>query len=441
MKIQFLNHACFSVEYDDHCLLCDPYLSGNSFNDGWDLIVDNIQHTFDFKKKNYIYFSHEHPDHFSIPYLNGIQKNERSNIKIIYQNTRDKRVKKFVEKLGYKIIEVKDKDSFEIAKNFKITIGQVPFYDSWALIEVDNLKIVNANDCILETPERVYDIKKIAEKADILFTQFSYANWTEGGEENKEERIRLSNEKLRRIKLQSEVLNPKYIVPFASMVRFCHEENKYMNDSINTPEKAVEFINSNTNSIPYLMEPYEIWNGKNEKSNSESINYWKNAYKEAMARKYVNSSDPVDLKTLSSTCIEMFERVKKSKNNLILIKLLSILKFLPVIKIHLKDIKKIIKFSWHGGLNFISYNNQNDFDLEVSSDSMNFIFAHDYGVDTLNVNARFNGSIEAKKKLIRCFSILALNNTGRYVSFLGLFLMFKESNFLRHGLKTVGILK
>ena len=51
----------------------------------------------------------------------------------------------------------------EFSKDFFITIGQVPFYDSWALIEVDGRKILNTNDCILETPDRVKDIKKITD--------------------------------------------------------------------------------------------------------------------------------------------------------------------------------------------------------------------------------------------------------------------------------------
>ena len=52
MKIQFFNHACFSVEYKNDLLLCDPYLDGTAFNNGWDLIVEGILFEFDYNKNN-----------------------------------------------------------------------------------------------------------------------------------------------------------------------------------------------------------------------------------------------------------------------------------------------------------------------------------------------------------------------------------------------------
>src|SRR3546814_4544952 len=47
----------------------------------------------------------------------------------------------------------------------------------WMLIETQDLTILNVNDCILETPERLQTIKRHVSRCDILFTQFSYANW------------------------------------------------------------------------------------------------------------------------------------------------------------------------------------------------------------------------------------------------------------------------
>lgn len=87
----------------------------------------------------------------------------------------------------------------------------------------------------------------------------------EGGISNSNKRKFLANQKLDRIKMQSDILNPNFIVPFSSMVHFCHEENYYMNDLINTPEKAVKFIERYTNSNPYLIIPFECWNVLNKK--------------------------------------------------------------------------------------------------------------------------------------------------------------------------------
>ena len=46
-----------------------------------------------------------------------------------------------------------------------------------------------------------------------------------------------------------------------------------------------------------------------------------------------------------------------------------------------------------------------------------------------------------KKKIIRSFSILALNNMGRYISFKGIFSILFEPKLIQKGLKTVGLSK
>ncbi len=438
MKIQFFNHACFSVEDKDVLLLSDPYLSGTAFNNGWDLILEDINVRFDFTKKNFIYYSHEHPDHFSIQFLKSIKNENRKNITILYQKAKDGKVKNFVKNNGFKIIEVPNKNKYKLADNFYVTIGQVPFYDSWSLIELNDKKILNVNDCILETPDKIHGISNHCGKVDILFTQYSYANWVEGGSYNNSKRIELANKKLEKIKKQSEILCPEFIVPFASMIRFCHEENKYMNDSINTPRKTVEFINSNTSSKAFLMKPYETWNGKDYKNNDDSMLYWDKAYEAALKRNLIRQEKFYNRKEILEVYEKMIIRVK-DKNNLTIIKILSLFSIIPALKIKITDLDVIYSFSWHKGLRQLK--KTDDSFIEMTSESFHFLLSYDYGIDTLNVNARFKGTLTQKKKIIRSFSILALNNMGRYISFKGIFSILFEPKLIQKGLKTVGLSK
>ena len=439
MKIQFFSHACFSVESDEAILLNDPYLHGTAFNNGWDLIVDNAVFEKFIEKKLFIYYSHEHPDHFSIPFLKSIKFEKRKDITILFQKTRDGRVKSYLEKEGFVVIEVDNKKKVEISKNFYITIGQVPFYDSWGLIELDNLKILNANDCILENPDRIQDIKNITGKVDILFTQFSYANWVEGGAHNANSRARLAMEKLKRIKMQSDSLKPNFIVPFASMIRFCHIENSYMNDEINTPTKTVEFIEKNTSAKPLLMEPYEIWDGVTNKDNKNAIIFWEKAYTKALKRPLIKQKNTYDIKKIKTVSQEMIGRVRK-RNNKILISLLEWSSWLPSQIIKITDLNCKIQFSWNKGVEEIYDDVRSEF-IEMTSESLYFLLKFDFGIDTLNVNARFKGSLTQKKSLVKTFSVLALNNTGRYITLLGLFGILLEPVFMKQGLRTVGIIR
>lgn len=438
MKITFLNHACFLVEQGNTVLLNDPYLKGTAFNDGWDLIINDVDFTFSKSKNYFIYYSHEHPDHFSVPFLNEINDDIKKNITIIYQETKDARVRSFLIKKKFKVIEVANQQKLKLDKNFYITVGKVPFYDSWALIEVDGRKVLNANDCILEAPERVKDIEKITNKIDVLFTQFSYANWVEGGKNSKSARQDLAKEKLLRIKLQAKILNPSYIVPFASMVRFCHEENSYMNDSINTPRDTIDFIANETQSTPYLMVPYEEWDGETSKDNGSAISFWDAAYKSALTRPLIKLKEKYSPEDLFLAHSQMISRVK-ARNNFMLISLLSLVKVIPHQLFSVKDLNLCMKFSWHSGLELVK-NEKHKNCVGIASDSLYFLFANDFGIDTLNVNSRFSGSLKQKKNLIKTFSPLALNNTGRYLTCLGLLRGF-DLSFLKQGLKTVGIIR
>ena len=37
--IRFINHACFIIDTGPIKILCDPWLTGSVFQDGWDLLV------------------------------------------------------------------------------------------------------------------------------------------------------------------------------------------------------------------------------------------------------------------------------------------------------------------------------------------------------------------------------------------------------------------
>ena len=89
-KIEFVNHASYIIEHGGIRLITDPWIEGTAFNEGWSLIEPtHLQYT-DFKDITHIWFSHEHPDHFSPPNLKSIPEELRKNITVLFQYTKDK---------------------------------------------------------------------------------------------------------------------------------------------------------------------------------------------------------------------------------------------------------------------------------------------------------------------------------------------------------------
>ena len=78
-KLQFINHASYLYESNEFMLICDPWVEGLAFNGGWSLLdtttsndklVDKISSA---NKPLYIWYSHEHSDHFAVPFLKKLK--------------------------------------------------------------------------------------------------------------------------------------------------------------------------------------------------------------------------------------------------------------------------------------------------------------------------------------------------------------------------------
>jgi len=82
MLVEWVNHASFVVESGTVNLICDPWLDGTAFNHGWRLISPTIFRYEDFARVTHIWFSHEHPDHFSPSNLKRIPEQFRRNVTV-----------------------------------------------------------------------------------------------------------------------------------------------------------------------------------------------------------------------------------------------------------------------------------------------------------------------------------------------------------------------
>src|ERR1700712_3684431 len=83
MKLRFVSHASFSVESGGVKILCDPWLFGKAFNQGWALVSPAA--AVPWKEIDYIWISHQHPDHLHFPTLRSIPPPERNRITMLYQ--------------------------------------------------------------------------------------------------------------------------------------------------------------------------------------------------------------------------------------------------------------------------------------------------------------------------------------------------------------------
>ncbi|MCB9195871.1 MAG: MBL fold metallo-hydrolase [Flavobacteriales bacterium] len=380
LKIQFVNHASYIVDFEDIRLITDPWTSGTAFNDGWNLIQPTLFEPSEFAKITHIWFSHEHPDHFSPSNLKSIPEEFRKNITILYQTTKDHKVIEFCKKLNFKSYIELPLDWYELSKDFKLLNLPHTDGDSWLCIKADGKTILNVNDCVMDNDQHVKDIKtKInTETLDVLFTQFSYANWA-GNREDLESRRSFASKKLMEIKRQISVLNPKYTVPFASFVWFCHEENFYMNDAVNQIDDVHDYINSLGSSSTVLF-PNDIWTIGEAHDSLISIEKWKKSYSDHIVFDQTIKTEHIDEKTILESGNLYIENLIKA--NTLWMKF-----FLKPTFIYLEDLKASYELSLKG---FIKTPRDYDrCDIAMSSDSLNYCFKFLWGGATTRINGRY----------------------------------------------------
>jgi UDP-MurNAc hydroxylase len=417
VKIQFLNHACVRIISDAVTVVSDPWFSGSIFNNGWELIWTSEQLYALAADSDFVWISHEHPDHFSPEFF---RKLGEKKIDVLFQATRDRRLARYLIKQGFRVHEIQNHHRFQLSSLEQMTIGKSGLYDSWNLFVSEDTKILNLNDCIVKTDGDLRALKKRVGHVDVLLTQFSYAGWV-GDPNNKTLRENAAKRRLDVVRKQLGHLEPRYVIPFASFVRFCHEENCYLNDSINRIPDFLD-ICADTQSAVIVMKPMDTWCVGEAHDNTPAIQFWEQAYSAIPSLELRRAQSPGDVARLRSECAAYQSRIF-AKNSKAWMKVLSAVPFLKAfrpIHIRLADLGKTVRFSFFDELQEVA--GIRSADIEMSSDSLSFIFANEFGFDTLMVNARCRAPKKGLDLTLKNFAIGDLNAMGWSIGF-GMFRM------------------
>jgi len=407
MKIEFINHASYIMYNNDVALIVDPWIEGSAFHEGWSHIEVTKFSYSDFRRITHIWFSHEHPDHFSPPNMKKIPEQIRSNITVLYQKSEDGKVVDFCRNLGFKKVIELDKNWFNLSADFKILNIPHTDGDSWLCVKGANKTILNLNDCVIENKVQASKIKsQIQENTiDLLFTQFSYANWASNKEDSLKRR-QFAKNKIEQIKYQVEFFKPTYTIPFASFVWFSHEENFYMNDEINKIDKIESYILENLNTKAIIMYMNDSWIVGEDYDNKNSIEKWMMSYSNNISFNHTAKTKPVAMNDLINIGTKFILNLKM--NNTFWMRF-----FLKPTYIFVTDHNKTYKLNLKEGF-VLSNKDQSNCDISLSSDALNYCFKFLWGGSTTRINGRFQIPPNGKFKNWKLyFQTAQLNNLGK----------------------------
>lgn len=254
MQIEFINHAGFILRVSGVAVCTDPWLSGTAFDGSWSLCTPTVMTPRDFDSVDFICFSHTHPDHFSLGTLSTIPPRTRSNINILYRNDASEEIAAACLELGFKSVQALTQRPTEVARHLRIASAEFRGGDAWIRYETEEANILNTNDCVIADVADAAKIGRWNPTVDILMTKFSYSSWA-GNPEESLFRKALARDRLQAIALQASHFRPRTIIPIGNHSYFCHNENYYLNDEMNSPADACEFIERDLKIACALLYP------------------------------------------------------------------------------------------------------------------------------------------------------------------------------------------
>jgi hypothetical protein len=426
--LRFLNHSCIELVTPNTTILCDPWFTGSAFSDGWSLLHDN-SHDINNLSFDYIWISHEHPDHFSIPTINTLKKSKN----FLFQKTKDQKVKKFLESKGHNVIELINKKLTKVG-DLEIAIITCDSYDSILIAKFPNgIVVVNINDARVDQNDFVkFEIKPFIKQLygereiDLLAFQYSYANWA-GNKSDK--KIALHQQELvdKKNKYAIKELKPKFIMPFASFVYYSHEENFYWNgnDWLNHIDKV--FNVNNQMILPNINQKILLENSISrdelQKSNEIAKKFWDSKIKNI---KPLTSTKSIPNEILRNQYDYFIDKLHD--NNQLFKKIETKEDF--IISLRIFDLKKVISIGLFK--NFFKLHDEEEkinITAEISSETFSFLLKSAYGRGTITINGRIQFNYDYAHRFFLFFFIFYANNLGIYFN--------KFSNVTRKMLESI----
>ena len=411
-RILWINHAGFELQTEGIRLVIDPWLDGLAFNKSWALLSETRYRPDDFAGVDYVWFSHEHPDHFSPSSLRSIPAPIRADITILFQATRDRRVARYCRELGFKEVrELKNWEPVDLAPGVSFALCKLEDdLDSLCFIKTPLHSYLNINDCVVRDSETFHrEILSRTGRPDVFLTQFSYANWT-GNPGDVAAMKAVADSKLADIEQQLAIYQPKTLIPFASFVWFCRTDNFHLNDGANSIADVYERFRNRVDCA--VLYPGDVWVVGEPCDSLGAVRRYK-ADTAAIAGPLGIADDVFSAEQLQSLSDDLLNRIK-SDNSVWMLRPLQFLGYIAPVAIYLTDLKRSLTYSMFDGIKWTD-REQGDADMEFTSVALAQMLRHGSGFDTLYISGRYTERRPgARGQLGRNFVLSRRNEVGQF---------------------------
>lgn len=378
MRLTMVGHASVVVEEGDVVLLTDPWLLGDAFNESWaqwpaprlgEPLLARITH---------LWISHEHPDHLSIPTLRWIAAARADHLTVLYQRHWQPQTATFLRSLGFRdVLELTHAVPVALSSSVEVTLHQVGHEDSALIVRGPRHTLLNLNDC-KPSPGTLRRLTGSTGHVDVLLDQFSIAGWP-GNPDDTERMAGAREHALETFAKHVEVVEPRWVVPFASSVRFSHEENEFMNTGTNRVHDAVAAAGQGRGVALY---PGDVWDVGGDLDPSANALDKYAADDQRRSHESLKRHDPVPFEKVLGATHAWMDAISSSYHGLLL-------RRMAPCAFSIDDLQRTIVIDCAHSSACELEDQGPETSVHLSSQAAWYTFAHRWGMPTLMISGRF----------------------------------------------------
>lgn len=266
MKIEYICHACLLIETEDLRIATDPWTQGAAYCNQWFVFPKPIN-AAELQNVDAIFISHGHEDHLNEGTLMNLPKSAR----VFYPYSFFGGAKEYIESLGFKEVhECVTFRTYKVSEQTEVTFI-INSHDSLMVIESGGKVLINVNDALHSSPEKVIDyyldeIRQRWQKVDYVFCGFGGASYFPNamhlkGKDDWE--ISIAREQLFAHNFCRVVkgLKPKIAVPFAADFALLDDEQRWINEARFPRHKMADYYQKYFAEEDYKPQIIDMYSG------------------------------------------------------------------------------------------------------------------------------------------------------------------------------------
>lgn len=378
MRLRLVSHASVVIEAAGSAIWTDPWLSGKVFNNSWSLLAPPAWDPSRLEQVDYLWVSHEHPDHFHLPTLRDLPEAFKRRVTVLLQALPSDKLPQALARLGYPNVRLLPHRALvDLRPGLQVYCYQVGQMDSLLAVMSEGTCVINVNDAEADANDcRI--VRGDLGPAQVVLNQFSLAGY--GGEIDREARL---PRKARAI-VDSMIANHRDLgaettIPIASFVRFSCQDNAYMNAYANTPRTvaaAFEHVGLRLD----VLAPGQAYEVGRRWDSGPALAFWDQAEAEAEAAP-LDPPAPVSPAAIVSAAQTLAARLAEHYPRWLL------RAWLRPVTILVRDLELTLRLDLARGTCEAAREGASH-ELEVCGQPLLFALSQPFGVQTLGVSAR-----------------------------------------------------